>query len=101
MNWQRIKCAVFGHDWRTDSGDKPSFREWCYGGVKCRCGRAIPTRFVPPMPECKPPKDERATLSMILAEMRTQTKIMQANSDTIHADSKRYADALAAHGKAT
>lgn len=66
------------------------------------------------MPECKPARIDDdlerlrnqaagelpATLALILAEMRIQTRLMQANVDMVRADSDRYAASLSAYGAA-
>ncbi len=77
MNWSKIKCRLFGHDWQY-SGYGP---RWAQDWDCARCGdhcagyqghvppRAMPepTRPAPPMPECKSPKvdiDRIQTLSV-------------------------------------
>lgn len=59
MNWDRIKCAVFGHRWKVDDGHISSDI-----GAPTTCTRCneryagIDWSRAPQMPECKPPREE-------------------------------------------
>lgn len=65
MNWQRIKCAVWGHSWVVKGEHQSNI-----GAERnCVCGAHWPAVVWPkaPMPECKPPAPERIQVLSIKA----------------------------------